>query len=170
MTKPVREIDRGWKRIKRGFFKLGPDAVRVGIQGSVAEEEREDAKDLTNVKLAAIHEFGAPKKNIRKRSFLASTFDEHRKKYLRQLNKIGRDLVTGKVTRAAGLNLLGEEYRDDIIAKIMRGKIKPGLKPATVARRAARAKDKPWKKGQTENVPLFDFGLLVDSIRSVLEK
>lgn len=164
----LKEIDRGWRKIKRRIFKLGPDAVLVGVQGSKAAEKREGG--VTNVTVAAVHEFGSPSKNIRQRSFLGSTFDENKKKYLRQLNRLGRDLVTGKTTRAAGLNLLGEGYKGDVIAKITRGKIRPKLAPATVARRDAGPRDWYNPESKTENIPLFDTGQLVDSIRSVLEK
>ncbi len=48
--------------------------VRVGILGSQAgtphNKKDESEEPLTNVKLGSIHEFGAPAKNIPKRSFL----------------------------------------------------------------------------------------------------
>lgn len=59
MAQPVKDIDRGFKRISRMFnrFKGEGIAVTVGIQGP--EAARAHGPGLTNVKLAATHEFGA---------------------------------------------------------------------------------------------------------------
>lgn len=59
MAQPVKDIDRGFKRISRLFnrFKGEGIAVTVGIQGPGAAKSH--GAGLTNVKLAGVHEFGA---------------------------------------------------------------------------------------------------------------
>lgn len=59
MAQPVEDRDRGFKRVRRLFnrFKGEGISVTVGIQGP--EAAKGHGAGLTNVKLAATHEFGA---------------------------------------------------------------------------------------------------------------
>lgn len=175
LMKPgVTEIDRGWKRIQRTVLaKGGVGAARVGVQGAEAKEKHSPPY-MTNVCIFTVHEFGRPELNIPERPVFRSIFDEKRKKYERELKAIGQRMVSGKESAAAGLRMLGEEYRGDMITKVKRGQIKPRLKASTVDARTEKggtpAKRRAKKRGKTENVPLWDTGQMMGSIRVVLEK
>ncbi len=154
MGSPVRDIDRGFKRIKRLLAKAsrrGP-AVGVGVQ---AAEAKADHNGITNAELAAVHEFG--KGNVPERSFLRSTFDENLKDYDRELESIAKRTYDGSTRLEGDLLLLGESMRSDVIQKI-RSSIPPPLKPETVAR----------KKGET--TPLIDTGQLINALSVEVRK
>lgn len=174
MPPGVQEIDRGWNRIQRTMLANGgAGASRVGIQGPEAAEKH-DPPYMTNVCIMTVHEFGRPELNIPERSVFRSTFDANRKKYERELKAIGQRMITGEETAAAGLTMIGEEYRADMITKVKRGQIEPPLKQATVDARmekgGAPAKRRAKKKGKTENVPLWDTGQMMGALTTVLEK
>ena len=109
------------------------------------------------VDLATIHEFGAPAANIPQRSFVRATGDANAAKYARLQTNIVRRL--GKRPRAVDVKrelfVLGEIVRADMIG-LIRARIPPTLKPATIARKFG------------EDVPLIDTGQLINSIRSVV--
>lgn len=149
----VKDIDRGWKAIKREFKRATPGyAVRVGVQGEKGQEQREDG--LTNAQVATFHEFGTSK--VPERSFLRSTFAKHRKRYIREIDAIAGVIADGE-DPTADLEFLGEEMRADVL-KTIKDKIPPPLSPATVAR----------KRG--EETPLIDTGQLINAISSEVVK
>jgi len=60
MRVSVKEVDRGWKDLKKTLaaLKQGGSYTKVGILGSNAEKEVEGG-GITTVRLAMVHEFGA---------------------------------------------------------------------------------------------------------------
>jgi len=152
----VKVIDKGWKKLQKGFKKhLGGTVATVGIQG--AEGQEVDSMyhgDLTNVYLGAIHEFGWG--NNPERSFIRSTFDEKMSKYKKESDKIARGIFGGGTAEGA-LMLLGEMFRGDIIKKINSG-IKPVLQPGSLINRPGAG-----------STPLRASGQLVNSISSVVQ-
>lgn len=156
MAGSVKEIDRGWKKIQRTMLKhRGVVATRVGVQGS---EANKDHGGSTNILVMSVQEFGSPSRGIPERPVFRSVFDEKRKKYEREFAKLGRDMVAGKTTARAGLTMIGEDYRADMINKVRRGKMTPALKPATQR-----------KRGES-GPPLWDTGQMMGSITVVIEK
>ena len=154
MGSPVRDIDRGFKRIKRLLTKASRRGPAVGV-GAQAAEAKADHDGITNAELAAVHEFG--KGNAPERSFLRSTFDENLRDYDRELTAIAKRTYDGSASLEGDLLLLGESMRSDVIQKI-RSSIPPPLKSATVAR----------KKGET--TPLIDTGQLLNAISVQVRK
>ena len=156
MPPKLKEIDHGWKRIQREFLKSKPTMVKVGVQGPGADEAH--GKGTTNIMLASVHEFGSPSRSIPERSFFRSTFDKNVKRYRATLKKLGSDLINKKSTRAAGLAMLGEDYRADIIDRVRQGKIKQDLSAETQRRRG-------------ESGPaLYDTGQMIGAISAVVVK
>jgi hypothetical protein len=153
MASRVKDIDRGfkafvrrWKRANRGL------SVTVGVQPPEAQEKREGGIDMVGI--AAVHEFGAPSRNIPQRSFLRSTYDENRKKYQKQITKrVGKGVVTGGAPAAAALREIGTVYQNDVQDKMRSGGITPPLSPSTINARP---------KGDA--VPLVDTGRLLGAI------
>lgn len=142
------ERDRGWLRIKRNIQKMPPLRAAVGIQGNQALAERDGP--ITNVELAMTHEYGSPDANIPQRSFIRSTFDEKRRTYQKELDRLGKAALDPARLRG-DLRLLGEQNRADIIEKI-RSNIPPPLSPLTIDQKAG------------ETTALIDTGQLLRSI------
>jgi hypothetical protein len=114
-------------------------------------ERRDDGTDLVTV--AAVNEFGAPKKKIPERSFIRSATDEQRPKVERMKRRILEKLVDRTSNIRIELGELGAWMKAQIQNKIVRLKMPPNA-PSTIA-----------KKG-SEN-PLVDKGQLHQSIRHV---
>ena len=155
----VIDRDRGWNRIMGRLRKgLGGKSVTVGIQAEQASQQHEGA---TIGLIASVHEFGSPARNIPQRSYLASTFDAHRARYLAAVERMVKLTTTpGGTSIAMGLTELGENMRADIVQRI-RSNIPPPWAESTQA-----AKDRAGKSGDPT---LWETGTLLNSIRSVVE-
>lgn len=102
----IRDIDKGEKAILRQVGKLDDSFVEIGfIKGDKGDEDHDG---LTNIKLAQIHEFGFPPKNIPERSFIRATHDRE----FRKINTFKAKLITKvlslKMTSKKALATLGE--------------------------------------------------------------
>lgn len=157
MAKIQQDIDFGYKRIKAFYTRQPPVESRVGIQGPEANQQGERNPGPTNAELAAIHEFGI---GVPQRSFLRSTFDEERKKYLRVMRKGFRSVVDGKRKLASVFLEVGETYRKDVIKKI-----KSRIPPPTKIRQGRDEKGQFAKK----DPPLIDTGTMVGSISTIVK-
>ena len=135
-------------------------AVRVGVLGRKANEKHPDAialevgKDgetlkpakgqdgLTNVQLAAIHEFGAPRAGVPERSFIRATIDANRSTYRAEvIPRLIKAVVEARSSIHRAFNLLGLKVVADIKNRIVTGAgVPPPLKPATIA---AKGSDRP---------------------------
>ena len=158
MSKPVKDVDRGWNKLLARFKKHSTGkAVSIGVQGEEAQEEHGEA--MTNVSLGTIHEFGSKDgAHPPARSHWRSTFDEKMQKYQKELDRIAKatyDPDSGEGTVEGDLLLLGEQYKADVIDKIRSG-IPPILADFTLAH----------KKGET--TPLIDTGQYIGSFSAVL--
>ena len=155
MPSKVVDRDMGFDAYMNGLKDLDGARVKVGIQGREAAQIRPGG--ISMVELATIHEFGAPVANIPQRSFVRATGDANAAKYVRLQTNIVRRL--GKRPQAIDVKrelfVLGEIVRGDMI-NLIRARIPPPLKPATIARKFG------------EDVPLIDTGQLIGSIASVV--
>lgn len=151
----VTDRDNGFEAFFTGLKELKSMRVKVGIQGAEAAVIRPGG--ISMVRLTTNHEFGAPRASIPQRSFLRSTADANRRKYEQIMERSVRKLTENPESFNARAELfkLGEIVRSDVI-KTIKARIPPPLKAATIAR----------KKG--DDVPLIEFGLLINSIRSVV--
>jgi len=160
MAASIKERDLGWKRIEKSLKARGqPTAVRVGYFSPKGEEK---PKGATNTLIAAVHEYGSPKKNIPERPFMRRTFDQYAKKYKKQIREFGEKLAIGKSTPTIELNLLGESYRADIVLGITRRSISPALEELSEKTIARRPK--------LDDLPLFDTGQMIGALNVELEK
>jgi hypothetical protein len=115
---------------------------------------------IDNVRLAAIHEFGAPKANIPARSFLRATMDENREAYFGMLIKAADAILESRTTIAHVLAIIGERVKADIQARIRAQTGFAPLQPETIAR-----KRRLTRAGSTGPVKaLIDTGQLLASI------
>lgn len=153
MARGVRDIDRGWKRIKAEILKAREQrGVAVGIVG---QEQPREGGGPSNAEIGTWHEFG--RGHNPERSFLRSTFDNNREKYRGMLGRgLGR-VVDGEMDLDRVLGLLGERAAADVKATIKKG-IPPELQKATVQRKTRKS------DGAEAATPLIETGQLIGSI------
>ncbi len=157
MTRGIRDRDRGWKRLLKQ--SLANARVTVGVQGVDAEASH-PGSDITNARLAGVHEFGAQiaigkaTVVVPERSFMRSTFDDNRDRYERAVIKLGRSVLAGAITIEGALRILGERAASDIKRTIEKG-IDPPNAESTIAR-----------KGSSK--PLIDTGVMRNAISYVV--
>jgi len=166
-------LDKVFRTIKR---PTKPITYDVGIQGKKAELTknygRGNRSKLTNVQIAAIHEFGSPGSNIPKRSFLRAGFDKNKKKYKEQFKKMFHDFIENPTLGFLVKSLREEicqEYKQDTI-KLIEGRIPPPLKKRTVQRkeqRKRRRRGSPGKKSYPTDLPLVDSAQMIRSFTVV---
>lgn len=148
----VKRIDRGWKKIRKNL-KSQRMVITVGIQGKEARiKSGDEGDDLTNADVGAINELGM---GVPERSFLRSTIDAGRRKYLKLLNGIGDASVAGKISLVRGAKIVGEVVVGDIKEAISGG-IPPPNAESTI-------------KQKGSSTPLIDKGQLRGSITSKVE-
>jgi hypothetical protein len=156
--KSIKITDLGWERInaelkiaEKSYTVVGfPQRGEIGAAGAGSREPSADFSEL--VRVAVVHEFGAPKRRIPERPFMRTAFDEN----LSDLNEVKKreyqNIIDGKTTAKQGLERLGELHKSHIQKKIT-DITSPPLRPLTVRR----------KKGSTK--PLIDTGQLRASVQ-----
>lgn len=174
----LRELVARLKREIRGSH------AKAGILGTYAAKEHDPedgkpAEPITMVKLAVVHEFGSPEEGIPERSFIRSSFDEHRGEYLQLLESGVKAVLEDRKTARQVLAIAGLKMVADIKNGITRGLgIPPPNSPATIAKKLAKgqwnidAQHKKTGRPKEELVaeaagqvrPLVDSGQLLNSI------
>lgn len=129
--------------------RIRDSSVTVGIHSDAGQH---DDAGMTVAQLGAIHEYGSEAAHIPERSFLRSTMNAKRKKYLADMAKIADSAIQGKRDARDGMGLLGRQAEGDIKLTI-RDLKEPPNKPSTIAQ----------KKG-VDN-PLIDTGQMLNSVR-----
>ncbi|HKI87199.1 MAG TPA: hypothetical protein VKA53_10710 [Thermoanaerobaculia bacterium] len=166
----VRDVDHGYQEMKRRWMQYNNGvAVAVGIFGEAASQGKKgrgpDGEDIfeeavTNVLVAAVHEFGTADGRVPSRSWLRAYVDENRDRIRGMIRKLQRQWMDGLITQDRALELLGAKLVGEIQARIARG-IDPPLSEATQARR--RGPDKSHT-GPRNFTPLIDTGQFWQSI------
>ncbi|UUM26271.1 hypothetical protein [Acinetobacter colistiniresistens] len=141
------------------FNKLVSQATKitghaeVGVFGGkprITDLKHGGKRSIDMADLAAIHEFGAPGKNIPERSFLRASLQLNQGKYSQYLLGQLKPMLLGKTSMAATWQFLGQEAQADVQSYMINGKFVP-LKPKTIKR-----------KGSSK--PLIDTGQLRQSV------
>lgn len=158
----VRDIDHGWRRIVKEVRKMDNAHVKVGFP--IDKHAKVTSKSMKKVGgplvmleiivIAAVHEFGAPKKNIPERSFMRTAFDENIPEIEAIKSREYDRIITGKSGIYRSLDKIGVWFTAKVKKKIKDIKIPP-LKPATVKR-----------KGSSN--PLIDSGQMIQSVQHVV--
>lgn len=150
VVRPPRIVDRdlGYKRIAKTLAVRQPH-VEVGVMG-----DEEYPGGLTTAAVAVMHEFGGEEGNPPERSFLRSTVDENRDKYVAILRKFAELVLLGAIPAQIALGRFGLVVVADIKQTIRDG-IPPELAPSTIAR-----------KGENKSIPLIDTAQFFNSIAS----
>lgn len=163
MAKKPRDVDKGWDAFRKHAESIkGKSYTKVGLPtGStpaVVPGEKNGNKPLLDlVQIGAVHEFGAPKRNIPERSWLRSTTDEEKKNIAKIMAILYPKVAAGQMSLKTALGQIGEYLAGKMKNKI-RNRIPPENAPATVARK---------KNKRHNDVPLIDTGQMVQSITHV---
>jgi phage gpG-like protein len=159
MAKDVVVIDRGWgKIIKNATTVAKGKAASVGFQGSEAEMIDPEHGGMTNVELAAIHEFGTKDGKIPARPMIQQTFSKHSSKIDKAMVKVSKDFFDGKNIDGE-LRMVGEDFRSDIIQEIRNDSFKEWAQSTEVYKE---------KQGRSGDVPLWMSGQLVNALTTVV--
>lgn len=165
----VLEIDHGAERLGRIVHELAsaaaPMAV-VGVMGAKAAEVHRDGDGdgdtpLTNVEIAAVHEFGAriPRADgsvtvIPTRSFLRGTIDAHETDIAAFKSRTAQGLLDGRVRDAEHATKLLAAYVVGLVQRRIAAGIDPELADSTIERKGS-------------STPLIDKGQLRSAIAGV---
>lgn len=176
-----RDVDRGWKGLLAAAKRLETDRgmhAKAGIIGAPAKEKHEGEEGgppLTNVQLAAIHEFGVPGR-IPARPFILGTFSLHRAEYRARLRALvktwfHRATKSGGMPLRQALGLLGLKMEADMKNRVLSGSgIPPPNAPSTVREKLKKGE---WNRGGASAGasprPLVDTGRLIGSVTHVVE-
>lgn len=149
MARGVTDRDMGYRKIMANLRMMGriSPEVLVGVRGDAGESD--DGTSL--VLIAAVNEFGSADGHVPERSFLRSTIDEKKEKYLKLLTKATGDTIDkGRSAMRTALGRVGAIAVADVQRKIVTLRDPPNA-PSTIA-----------KKGSAN--PLVDTGRLGQSI------
>lgn len=146
----VKDVDKGYKKFVENMrrHEKGPH-VRVGIQGQGNQSPREEF-GISNVRLAAVHEFGSRDGRIPQRSFIRATIDRERKLLDKMLERAVRNAAEHGDHRKE-LEIVGQKAVAEMVRTIDQS---IGLKPLSTQTIA--------RKGSSR--PLIDTGQLKRSI------
>ena len=161
MSCQQRIIDRGYAdRIKEIdnlhhlFTKVGfPENAEPGTGSRTMVVQERNMSEV--IRIAAIHEFGAPKANIPERSFVRSSFDENFQGLQDFKKEQARLVIAGKQTAMVGIMKIGEWLTNKIKIKI-NSNVPPPLKQMTIDR-----------KGSSKS--LIDTAQMLNSVQHVEE-
>jgi len=150
--KGVKEIDHGWKRIKREIIKMADSYVKVGILSNAGTYATEGGT-INVVDVATFNEFGTS--IIPERPFMRQTFEKRRGHVNRRFESLVSDIYIGSKNVRSALGTVGEEYKGFIQSEIVGGGWVSNA-PSTVSKK---------KSSQ----PLIDTGRLRQSINFDVE-
>jgi hypothetical protein len=164
------------RHVERLIAATTQTVVAIGIQSregagpkeaaEAVEAQRDTGRIPTLAEVAASHEFGVPDATppIPQRSFLRSTADRERKKWLRTFGAALKDYAGDDEAKyQTRLRALGLKAASDVRATID-ARIEPPLSEYTIAQRR-----KGNRIGAGDPVPLRDTGQLYQSIRSAAQ-
>jgi hypothetical protein len=139
------------------FVKVGLPEKGILKAGTAKGSGAESAKDMSDMIIrGAVHEFGAPNKNIPERSWLRAAYDANLAKIDRQIANAFDAVSRGKADAEQALGLLGEWFVA-VIRRHINAMILPALQPRTIKRKKS-------------SKLLIDTGQLRQSIQWVLGK
>ena len=81
-----------WKKLLKNLAEAGDYEVKVGIQGDKAAQPHEGG-DLTNVEIAAVHEFNGPQDKPPGRAFIRPPMFEKEDYWKNRLAMLLKDVI-----------------------------------------------------------------------------
>jgi hypothetical protein len=144
----VEKKEEEWEALQKQLRPLlKHPRAEVGVVGEKASEKHGDG-DITYGELAAVHEYGSPKRGIPERSYIRSTFEAKRKEYESFLGPLLTAFLGGRLTIKQVLNKWGEKVASDIVNRLLRGSpLTPPLSKRTIAARTKAAQKRQQEGG-----------------------
>lgn len=131
------DTDLGADALQRMLKGVGRATVRVGILSDSPHQDENGASGALSVaEIAAVHEFGAPARNIPQRSFIRATVDAEAAEIQRLQETLFAQVIDGGITEAQALELIGAKVAAMMQARIT-SNVPPPLKPETVERKGS---------------------------------
>lgn len=108
----IRDIDRGYNAIIHDLLALGSSEpkVFVGLLQDKGQERTEEG-GITLAGYAAVNEFGSEDGHVPERSFLRSTVDDNRGRYMTELDRCAAAFIDGASKGGPGAGLAALEQR-----------------------------------------------------------
>jgi hypothetical protein len=145
--------DLPWKQFKGKVRSLNHSFTKVGYPQEGKAAAGDAPTMLAVVLIAAVHEFGAPKRNIPQRSHIRASFDNEKLEIQRRCVNEYKKVVSGQTTARQGIGRVGE-YLTGKTKMLIKNRITPANAPMTIA-----------EKGS--DVPLIDTAQMIQSIQHV---
>lgn len=171
----VKDIDRGWKRIKKEMEILDKGTVKVGILSDAPPPEK---GDMNMAKLAAIQEFGWQPSNIPSRPFMRMAFDNNIDRLNSFIMRTKSMVLSGKIDALKAFNMLGVFFSGLVRETIKNGDFVPNARSTLLANwrkhhmgvltRGEALQNESFSGGLTKK-PLIDSGRMRDSITHEVE-
>ena len=156
----IKDIDRGYNRLKRLFetYQRRNSYAKVGLLGS---ETADNAGDLTQAEIGAVHEFGTEDGRIPRRPWISAAFDLKKDELLQTAQKLILMLMDGKITMEKALGILGLKLSTEIKKYVTTGDPIPPPNAPSVQ----KAKEAKTRSGAAHGVrTLIDTGRMVASV------
>ena len=155
-----------WKKLLKNLAEAADYEVKVGIQGDKAAQPH-DGGELTNVEIAAVHEFNGPQDKPPGRPFIRPPMYEKEDYWRNRLAQLLHDIIEKVGNPKQAYRQVGEEYRKAIIARMDAG-IAPPLADSTINRRrgqnTAAKRAKREAQGNMDTTPLEDTRVMLGAI------
>jgi hypothetical protein len=137
-----------WEKVRARLRPIlkGPRA-KVGAVGASASKKH---GDITMSELAAVHEYGSPKRGLPERSFLRSTITANASQYSAFLRPLLAQFLEGKLTIGRLLSLWGKQAAKDVRERLLKG---APLTPALSARTLEERKKRATQRQQSGTTP-----------------
>lgn len=139
----------------------------VGRAGWFENQVYDNARRTPVARVAAIQEFGWPAKNIPPRPFMRPTIQEKQTEWQEIAYSGAKAVLNGKGNIGAVMGAIAAHAAGSIRKKIAQI-LSPPLKPATIARRLAKYKNK--KKVGSLTKPLIDTTQMYESVTHAVER
>lgn len=159
----IREIDRGWNRIKKLVDResVRDSYVKVGYLDDGGKGSEQRAPELTQAQIGAIMEFGTEDKRVPARPHVRPAFDKMRDELASDAAKLLAQVLDGRMTIPRALGILGAKLATGIKKTVTTGPpIPPPNAPSTLKHKQALTRPGAKKGVRT----LIDTGRLIVSI------
>lgn len=136
----VKELDHGWNSLVDAMraYKAQDPHAKVGFldDGGAGSKAHGEGEDLTVAELAAVMEYGTDDGHIPARSFVGSTFEANKARYIKDLGVLLGAVYEGKLSLQKVFAIMGMRMVSDINRAVRSGEgIPPPLSPVTIAQR-----------------------------------
>lgn len=115
MAGNVKDIDRGFKKLKRDLGVADGSFTKVGVQQG-AQHEDEDGKLSDMVLIAGVNEFGTKDGKIPARPALRNSIDNNKAKIENTQVRLLNGVMSGRLSVQNALSALGE-YQQNLMQK-----------------------------------------------------